>query len=533
MKKNLVIGIDFGSDSVRALLVGIDGRIVTSSVHAYRRWGEGRYCDPAANRFRQHPLDYLEGIEAVVRGVLKGVDASAVGGIAIDTTGSTPGAVDASGTPLALLPQFADDPDAMFFLWKDHTSAAEADWINKKAAEWASKHGIDYRQYEGKIYSCEWFWSKLLYVLRVSPAVREAAASWVEHSDWITGELVGRTRPDLLVRNRCAAGHKAMWHASWGGLPPEEFFVSIDPLLGSWRSRLFGATATADQPVGTLTPEWAARLGLPEDVVVGGSGFDAHFGAVGAGVDIGEMVSVFGTSTCDIAIGDNATGCIGGICGQVDGSVVPGFQGIEAGQASFGDVYAWFKRFLSYGGNEISLPKLEAEAAQVAPGADGIAALDWFNGRRSPDVNDYLRGAVRGLSLGSTPPAVFRALVEATVFGLRAIVERLRGNGVPINSIAAIGGISRKSPLVMQIAADVLNLPVRVSSCDQVCALGAAIFAAVAAGIYPDTLTAMRAMSAGYDRTYQPDPERVATYEKLYRNYLEFGRFEEQVASRG
>ena len=284
--EKLLIGLDFGSDSVRAVLVTENGEQLATSVHEYARWAQGKYCDPAANRFRQHPLDYLEGTEAVIRSVLEGVDSSRVAGIAIDTTGSTPCAVDRAGTPLALNPEFADDPDAMFLLWKDHTAIAEAARINEYAANWG---GPDYRLYEGGIYSSEWFWSKILHVLRNNVRVREAAFSWVEHCDWITGELAGRTDPVTMTRSRCAAGHKAMWHASWGGLPSEEFLRGVDPLLAGLRGRLYTETMTADVPVGTLSPKWAARLGLSTEVVIGGSALDCHFGAVGAQLQPGEL----------------------------------------------------------------------------------------------------------------------------------------------------------------------------------------------------------------------------------------------------
>ena len=521
------IGLDFGSDSVRAVLVTETGEMLATFVHNYARWAEGRYCDAAHNKFRQHPLDYLEGTEAVIRGVLVGQDASAVKGIAIDTTGSTPCAVDAEGTPLALKPEFSEDPDAMFLLWKDHSSEAEAARINEVAAAW---DGIDYRMYEGGIYSVEWFWSKLLHVLRQNEKVRNAAASFVEHCDWISAELTGETRPERIVRSRCAAGHKAMWHASWGGLPPEEFLTAVDPLLAGWRSRLYTETQTAEKPVGKLSAKWAEKLGLSTDVVIGGSAFDCHFGAVGAQIDASTLVKVMGTSTCDILVAPGVEKCVRGICGQVDGSVIPGMIGLEAGQSAFGDVYAWFKRLLEYGG-KVSIAELEKDAALVPPGAGGIHALDWFNGRRTPDADNMLRGAIFGLNLGSTAPMVYRALVESTVFGARAIVERFREEGIPVNSVVAIGGISRKSPMVMQMCADVLNMPVKVAKSDQACALGGAMFAAVASGVYPDTAAAMAAMGSGFDMEYIPNPETAAIYETLYKRYCLAGKmFEEETA---
>lgn len=526
--ERLLIGLDFGSDSVRALLVTEHGKTLASCVREYPRWAKGLYCDAAKSRFRQHPLDYLESVEGVIKGVLAGQDASAVAGIAIDTTGSTPCAVDAGGTPLALKPEFSDDPDAMFLLWKDHSSQAEADRINEAAGSW---NGTDYRKYEGGIYSSEWFFSKLLHVLRSSEKVRNAAASFVEHCDWIAGELAGKTDPRTMTRSRCAAGHKAMWHADWNGLPPQEFLTYVDPLLEGWRDKLFAETKTADVPVGTLSAKWSEKLGLSTSVVIGGSAFDCHFGAVGAQIKAYEIVKVVGTSTCDILVAPGIGKCVRGICGQVDGSVVPGMIGLEAGQSAFGDVYAWFRNLLSWAG-DVSLPKLEKEAAAIPPGTTGVLAVDWFNGRRTPDADNSLTGAIFGLNLGSTAPMVFRALAESTVFGARAIVERFKDEGIEVRGISAVGGISRKSPFVMQMIADVLNLPIRVAASDQACALGSAMFAAVAAGIYPDVSAAMDAMGSGFDKVYEPDRAAVPVYEKLYRDYCAAGKFVEQEAKR-
>ncbi len=521
----LLIGIDFGSDSVRAVLIDAEtGENLASHVHPYRRWSEGLYCDAAQSRFRQHPLDYLEGIEVVIRRVVSGVDPARVAGIGIDTTGSTPCAVDREGTPLALKPKFAENPNAMFIICGDHTAIAEAARIN----EYAKTHGgTDYTMYEGGIYSSEWFWSKILHTLKSDPAVRGAAFSWVEHCDWIAGELCGRTDPLTMVRSRCAAGHKAMWHASWGGLPPEEFLSGVDPLLAGLRSRLYTETCTADVPVGTLSPEWAGRLGLPGNVVVARTAFDCHFGAVGVQIAPYELVKVVGTSTCDILVAPEVDTCVRGICGQVDGSVIPGMVGLEAGQSAFGDVYAWFKRLLGWAG-EVSIPELEKEAAAIPPGSTGILALDWFNGRRTPDANPHLRGAVLGLNLGSSAPMVYRALAESTVFGARRIIERFREEGVPVKAVAAIGGIARKSPFIMQMCADVFNLPIKTPAAEQACALGGAMFAAAAAGVYPDLDTAMRKMGAGVDRVYEPDPAHAAVYEEEYRRYLAYGKLLEE-----
>lgn len=523
--EKLLIGLDFGSDSVRALLVDEKGKQLADCVHNYSRWSKGLYCDAAKGQFRQHPLDYLEGMQAVITGVLAGQDASRVAGIALDTTGSTPCLVDRAGTPLALLPEFAENPDAMFVLWKDHTALAEEQRINEVAASW---HGGDYRKYEGGIYSCEWFWSKYLHVLKSSERLQQASFSFVEHCDWITGILCGNSDPLTMMRNRCAAGHKAMWHEEWGGLPPEEFFAAVDPLLAGRRAGLYRETYTLDVPRGTIAPEWAARLGLPGNVIIGGCALDCHMGAVGAQIAPGVMVKVLGTSTCDIFVQKDLDRAIPGICGQVDGSVLPGMSGLEAGQSAFGDVYAWFKRFISWGG-EVSLARLEEEAAALPPGAGGVAALDWFNGRRTPYADPLLTGALAGLNLGTTPAMVYRALVEATVFGSKAILEHSLACGLQIDSVAAVGGISQKSPFIMQMCADVLGIPIKVVRSTQACALGAAMAAAAAARVFPDLASAAAAMGSGFVETYTPRPELKDAYEKAYRRYCALGNAMENI----
>lgn len=534
--ENYVIGLDYGSDSVRALLVdAADGRELADCVFYYPRWKKQLYCDSGECRFRQHPLDYLEGLEYTVKGVLAAVPGAAdkVRGIAIDTTGSTPCVTDEKGMPLALHEEFSEDPDAMFVLWKDHTAVAEADRINHLARTWG---GEDYTRYEGGIYSPEWFWAKLIHVLENNEKVAAAAYSFVEHCDWITGVLCGNIRPETIRRSRCAAGHKAMWHASWGGLPPEEFLVKLSPRLAGFRSRLYNETVTADVCSGKLCPEWAAKLGLSGDVAVGGSGFDAHFGAVGGGVGPGSLCKVMGTSTCDIAVAphEEVEGkLIRGICGQVDGSVIPGFAGLEAGQSAFGDVYAFFRNLLCWPLDEFSvegseelegkiIPRLEREAVKIAPSLDNPAAVDWFNGRRTPDVNPKVRGAIYNLKLGATAPMIYRALAESTVFGARAIVERMESEGVKLHSVIALGGIAKKSELIMQMCADILNMPVKVVRSSQACALGSAMFAAVAAKLYPDVMSAMAGMSGGYEKIYNPDPSKKEIYDKLYQRYCEY-----------
>ena len=548
-----VIGLDYGSDSARAVVVCTEtGQTLATSVKYYPRWQAGKYCNPAINQYRQHPLDYIEVLEGTVKEALSKCPAGTaeqVVGIAFDTTGSTPVFTDEQGTPLALLPEFAENPNAMFVLWKDHTAVQEAAEINQLCKKWE----IDYSAYEGGIYSSEWFWAKALHVLRADEAVRAKAYSIVEHCEWMPALLTGVQSAKEIVRSRCACGHKTMWHPKWNGLPSEEFLTTLDPLLAGFRDRLFSETETADKPVGKLTPEWAERLGLSTNVVVAGGAYDCHMGAVGAAVTPHTFVRIIGTSTCDVMVADYqeiGDRLIKGICGQVDGSVIPGMIGLEAGQSAYGDVYAWFKRLLEFPLKQILskstlldeatkakliaevsdqiIPALTAEAEQIPIEESGVLATDWINGRRTPDANQLLKGTITGLTLGTTAPRIFRALVEATAFGGKAIVDRFRAEGVAIDNVIGIGGIALKSPFVMQVLSDVLNMPVKVCNTDQACALGAAMFAATAAGVYSRVEEAIAAMNSGFAKTYEPNPEHAATYQAIYEQYVKVGQFTEK-----
>ena len=542
-----VLGIDFGTDSIRTVVVAAaNGDVLGVSVIPFPRWTQGQYCDPVANRYRQHPLDYLETMEGSVVAALALAGptvAARVRAVAVDTTGSTPVLADRRGRPLALLPEFAEDPDAMFVLWKDHTAVAEAERINELARSWG---GEDFTRYEGGVYSTEWFWSKVLHIVSANPRVADAAATILEHCDWIPVVLTGTDDLGRIKRSRCAAGHKAMWHAGFGGYPADAFLARLHPALPRLKATLGTATWTSDAPFGTLSPEWAHRLGLAGDVVVAVGAFDAHMGAVGGGIRPHHLVKIMGTSTCDVMIGPRATGpekLVPGICGQVDGSVIPGRIGYEAGQSAFGDVYAWFRKLLSWplenilpeldpslaeAAIERIVPALERAAARIPIQESGLLALDWVNGRRTPDANQRLKGAIAGIHLGTDAPRIYRALVEATAFGSRAIVERFRAEGIRIDGAIAIGGVARKSTFVMQTVADVLDLNVEVAAGDQAVALGAAMFAATVAGIYPDVEEAQKAMSHGTERTYRPIPEHATHYHALYRDYLKLGGFVER-----
>ena len=492
--------------------------------------------------YRQHPLDYIETFEGVIRelGAKVGQEVMAsVEGISFDTTASTPVLVDRSGTPLALRQEFSEDPDAMFVLWKDHTAKEEAAEINRLAKE----YDVDYTAYSGGSYSAEWAWSKVLHILRTNKRVAEAAWSWFEHCDWMTAYLVGNTVPESVARSRCAAGHKAMWRAEWGGLPSEGFLSRLDPALGRMRATFDQNTKTADYCAGVIREDLAEKLGLPKGMKVGLGAIDAHVGAVGAAISGNVLTRIMGTSTCDILVcGKDEAGdrMIDGICGQVDGSVIPGMIGFEAGQAAFGDVYAWFRRLLMWPVEKLLpdqresvkdriLSSLEEEALKVGDEESTALALDWFNGRRTPDADISVKGALTGLTLGTTAPMIYKALVQATAFGSRAIVERFVSEGVNIQSVLAIGGIPQKSPFVMQTLADVLGMPISVVDCVQACALGASMFAAVVAGIYPTVQEAQQGMRAPLGRTYYPDASRREILDKAYARYKSLGKFEEST----
>ena len=584
-KENFVLGVDYGTDSVRSLLINAaDGAEIASAVFYYPRWKDGLYCKPSDNRFRQHPLDYIEGLEQTIRACLAQAGPAAarnVAAISIDTTGSTPVAVDETGTPLGLLPEFSDNPNALFVLWKDHTAVKEAAAINAHAATFPT----NYLQFVGGIYSSEWFWAKLLHILRADPAVRTACYSWVEHCDWIPFLLTGGRHVSQMKRGVCAAGHKALWAPAFGpgtshgaaphrgpvsgGYPPDNFFSSLDPLLKGFTSRLSTETYTSDIPAGNLCPEWANRLGLSTNVIIGVGAFDAHMGAVGGQIEPYHLSKVMGTSTCDMLVAplhEVEGRLIKGICGQVPGSVIPGMMGMEAGQSAFGDAYAWFRNLLSWplqqllpsapGIPELSIagstaatsassintpgssvdtlisniidriiPELGRQAATLDPNPQGELALDWFNGRRTPDANQWLKGAITGLDLGSDAPRLFRAIVEATCFGARAIVDRFTEEGVPIRGLIGLGGVAKKSPFIMQMMADVMDRPIRIHASEQTCALGAAMFAATAAGLYPTVEEAMAAIGQGFDTTYTPDPGRTAIYAARFRDYQALGHF--------
>lgn len=541
--KNYCIGVDYGTDSVRTLIVdAANGTIAAASVFDYPRWKEGLYSDATKNQFRQHPLDYIEGLEFTIKDCLQKAAPSVaenIKGISIDTTGSTPVAVDKTGTPLSLLHEFEENPDAMFVLWKDHTSVKETDEINKHA----EKFNTNYLQFVGGIYSSEWFWAKLLHLLKTNEAVRQNIYSFVEHCDWIPFLLTGGTDVRQIKRSVCSAGHKALWATEFGGLPPNDFFVSLNPLLDGFTERLFSETFTADKAAGNLSKKWADRLGLSTDVIIGVGAFDAHIGAVGGQIEPYFLSKVMGTSTCDMMVvpaSDMNGKLVKGICGQVDGSIIPGMIGLEAGQSAFGDVYAWFKNLINWPLNQIEdeslrsqlstniIAKLSEEAAKLPLNDNDEIAVDWFNGRRTPDANQLLKGTIANLNLGTDALRIFKALVEATCFGAKAIVERFIDEGIELKGLIGLGGVAKKSPYIMQTMADVMNMPIKIHKSEQTCAIGAAMFAATAAGIYNKVEDAMNAMGQGFETEYKPDSDKSFFYNKRYSRYKKLGKYIEQ-----
>jgi len=552
--KKYVIGLDYGTDSVRAVLIDAkNGKELASEVHWYQRWKNGKYCQPSINQFRQHPLDHIEGLEKTIKTVVSEsqVSPESVKGICIDTTGSSPIPVTKDGTPLALVDGFKENPNAMMVLWKDHTAIAEANEINELVANWG---GTDFTKYEGGIYSSEWFWAKILHIIREDEAVKRAAYSWMEHCDLMTFMLTDHNDLKTFKRSRCAAGHKALWHTDWDGLPPETFLGYLDPYLAGLRDRLYNETYTSDVVAGNLSQEWADKLGLSTDTVVAVGTFDAHSGAVGAKIEEHALVRVMGTSTCDIIVSSEAnigSRTVKGICGQVDGSVIPGMIGLEAGQSAFGDVLAWFKEVLSWPIDNLvmtsdilsdeqrerlqkeidaSFIKKLSQQAEMLPLSESIPiALDWINGRRTPDADQELKSAMTNLSLGTKASHIFKALINAICFGSKKIVDRFEDEGVRINSVIGIGGVARKSPFIMQTLANVLNRPIKVAASDQVPALGAAIYAAVAAGIYCNVIEASKHMGSDFEAEYFPEATAISEYEKLMASYSELGTFIESI----
>jgi L-ribulokinase len=526
MKPSYTIGLDYGTNSVRTVIVNTgNGREVATAVYNYEHGTNGVILSRDPNLARQHPADYLAGAEITIkkaiqiaRRTVRGFQPSQVVGIGVDTTGSTPLPVDNQGTPLAFDKRFAKNPAAMAWLWKDHTGVQEAAEITALAR----KLRPQFLAKCGGTYSSEWFWSKVLHCLRTAPDVFAAAHSWVELADYVPAALTGTNAPNQLTAGICAAGHKAMYNESWGGYPDAEFLGQLDPKFAELRSRLCPRVQAVDRAVGMLTADWAGKTGLSAGIPVAVGAFDAHLGAIGAGVGIGTLVKIIGTSTCDITVWPNNAKLadVPGLCGIVNGSVLPGYFGLEAGQSAVGDIFNWFVNYLQPGGPKLgSHEALTNGAAKLRPGESGLLALDWNNGNRTILVDQRLTGLLLGHTLYTTPAEIYRALIEATAFGALTIINRLEEYGVKVEQVVNCGGIAEKNPLVMQIYADVTGRPMKISRSAQTCALGSAIAGAVVAGAYKDFASAQKAMTGLKPRVFKPNPEAHAVYRQLYALY--------------
>ena len=524
------IGVDYGTNSVRTVIVDItDGSEVASAVYHYPSGDAGVIIDRKDPLLaRQNPADYIEGFyQSVSQAVKKakksgGFKPELVAGIGIDTTGSTPIPVDQTGTPLALLKEFKNVPAAQAWLWKDHTGFAEAE----KITELAQQSDVGYLDKCGGRYSSEWYWSKILHCKKENPKVFKAAYAWVEFADFLPAFLTGNTDPITLTRGICTAGHKAMYHEQWGGLPSEEFLRALDPDLVPLHSRFNSSTKTADHQAGGLSKTVAVKVGLLPGTPVAVGAMDAHMGAVGAGIKPGTLVKIIGTSTCDMMVHslDSPLADIPGVCGIVPGSIIPGMYGLEAGQSAVGDIFSWFVKHLvpsEYTSKGDVHANLERAATKLLPGGSGLLALDWNNGNRTVLVDQQLTGQMIGMTLHTSAPEVYRALIEATAFGALTIIERFEEYGVRVEEVVNCGGIAEKSPLTMQIYADVCNKPMKLSRSPQTCALGAAIFGAVAGGAFKSVQAAQKKMTGIKPTVYRPNKKAAAVYAQLYALYRE------------
>lgn len=523
------IGIDYGTNSVRSIVVRCsDGAELGTSVFNYPSGELGILLDSSDhNLARQHPGDYVAGVEAsIIEALAEAKEADAefsadkVIGLGVDSTGSSPIPVDENNQALAVQEPWKGNLNAECWLWKDHTSVKEAATITELARE----HRPQYVAKCGNTYSSEWFWSKLWHCLNVDPDLFDSAYSWVELCDWIPAILGGVTDPKAVKRGVCAAGHKAFYAEDWGGLPDKEFLSMLDPKLADLKDRLYEKAHDASEIAGQLCDEWAGKLGLPAGIPIAMGEFDVHYGAIGAGVDEGTLVKVIGTSTCDCGVvrADKEIADVPGICGIVKGAILPGYFGVEAGQSAVGDIFAWYVERVLKGGGETHA-RLTEEASDLKPGESGLLALDWNNGNRTILVDPLLSGLLLGQTLHTSQAEIYRALIEATAFGARAILERLDEYGVPVNRVVCAGGIAEKNPMLMQIYADITGREMLISSSSQTCALGSAVGAAVVAGSakggYDDFQSAQTAMTSLKDESYKPNPEAQAVYNDLFGEY--------------
>ncbi|QOX65425.1 ribulokinase [Anoxybacterium hadale] len=541
-----VIGVDYGTLSGRAVLVeAATGTELCSSVFDYPHGVIDRTLptgEPLGHDWAlQHPQDYIEVLAHTVPAVLKeaGVNPDQVIGIGTDFTACTILPVTEEGIPLCTMPQYEKNPHAWVKLWKHHAAQDKANELNRIAEEreepWLKNYG-------GKI-SSEWAIPKIWQVLDEAPEIYAAADRFIEAADWIIWQLCGKE-----TRNSCTAGYKEIWNKA-AGYPTNEFFKALDPRLEKVVEEKLGTLITPlGEKAGFVTQKAAQLTGLKEGTAVAIGNVDAHVSAPAVGIDgPGKILAIMGTSTCHVLMGTEETQ-VPGMCGVVADGILPGYYGYEAGQSCVGDHFAWFVDHCLPAGYYDEAQKmgmnvhryLTEKAQKLKPGESGLLALDWWNGNRSVLVDVDLTGMILGMTLQTKPEEIYRALIEATAYGNREIVENFRRNGVPVEEFFAAGGISQKNPLMMQIYADVLGMPVKISGSDQCPALGSAIFAAVAAGKeaggYDTVYEAARVMGKIKDTVYQPNPEHAAVYDRLFREYVTlhdyFGRGENDVMKR-
>lgn len=536
MSRKYSIGLDFGTESGRAVLVDVaDGRVAAQTSKAYPHGVMDEYLPDGVTRLPldfalQHPMDYLEVAETVIPALLReaGVSAGDVIGLSTDFTSCTILPIDAEGTPLCVKPEFAQNPHAYVKLWKHHAAQPEANRIT----ELARQRGEGFlARYGGKV-SSEWLQPKVMQLLDEAPEVFEAADRIIEAADWVNLMLTGEER-----RSSCMAGYKGLWHKR-DGYPCHDFMKQLNPRLEDLaESKLRGPVCPLGGKAGALTKEWAARLGLEAGTPVGISIIDAHAGLPGAGIaGPGKLLMIMGTSTCHIMLSESEQ-VMPGVCGIVEDGILPGYYAYEAGQACVGDHFAWLvKGFVPAAYEEeaarrgIDVHQLLTEKASAQkPGAHGLLALDWWNGNRTPYADYDLTGLLLGMSLTTKAEDVYRALIEATAYGTLSVMETFEQAGLAIEALYACGGIAKKNPMMMQIYADVTGRDIYVSASDQAPALGAAIFAAVAAGKerggYDCLEEAIGAMSAPVERIYRPIAEHQVIYAKLYAEYRELSAY--------
>ena len=524
------LGIDFGTASVRAVVFDTSsGAEVGAAEAAYASGKAGVLSDPKQPHLaRQNPADYFKALEAAVPRALSAAKSKRkrfrpeqIVGIGVDATGSTPVPVDARARPLDMARGRKTNLNAQAWLWKDHTAHEEAAEITQKARDSRD----EYLRKCGGAYSSEWFWAKLLHCKRTDAKTFAAAHTWVEQSDLIPAYLTGVSDADAIVRNICAAGHKGLYHEQWGGWPRRGFLASLAPELATLAERLPPRAVPANQPAGTLDAAVAQTLGLPAGIAVATGIIDAHAGAVGAGIRPGTLVKIIGTSTCDMMVVplEKDLVDIPGLCGIARESILPGHFGLEAGQSAVGDLFDWFannlapREFVAKGQTH---QRLSEAAARLEPGASGLLALDWNNGNRTVLVDPLLSGLLIGQTLHTTAPQIYRALIEATAFGALTVIKRFGQYGVKVSDVVNCGGIAEKNPLLMQIYADVINKPMKLSHSAQTCALGAAIYGAVVGGAHPDVAHAQQAMTRTQEKVYKPRKAAHEIYARLYRMYM-------------